>query len=354
MIGEPELWELAGPYWKLPLKVIRLGSMAEVRSGFGVRLTPKMISQAEAALDRYGEKNGSTHYMLTEELVALGAVLSSCSDPEDVLEWLPAKQEKIPEVKGVPEFIHKYCESGYSVIRDPQVADIVWGSFCKWMLHWFVNRTEPIDLGFAKIIPLPMRRNWANTAIRFEQKQNRKGLIKKKDFLSTSQASMKRRGMTEFFCSSDVTSVRENGPGYIRWILEIITGETFESMMKKKMIQALSTENIYRDLKAKLPLILDAYENYLKEVRHPCRTVDLGNFIGREGPYPRKHLNSVRRSKSPEAGIDRPVVRNRHASEDTVSAVVPADETLPSVSFVQPAAEDVRNGWDANDRSGDG
>lgn len=261
-----ELWELLGPYWRLPLRVVWYGELAEVRSGAGSRLTKKQVEACEEKLDGIGNKKGMAHFLTRFQLEKI-AEPSRHEDPDDVVEWLPPRAARtIADEPDISDFVRGYCQSTYALTRSPLMADAIWASFCKWMLHWMVNECGEIDLGFAKMFPVPLRKNWASLVARFEHIQGKAGKF------DPNMQSMVDRGVADYMIGWSTTGI-DPKTRLFTFTLEIITNEKWNRIIelrereKQKRFLARYGYNHVQEQKRALFRILEAYSFFLTEAR---------------------------------------------------------------------------------------
>lgn len=115
-------------------------SLAQVTVGAGAALTRKMKEVAWERLKLVGTVREDAVWVARQKLETVAQRFYG-TDPEDVIEWMPAREKLPPSTDFRPpdEFILEYCKSQYAWIRDPLLADIVWMSFIRFMLHWMLN-----------------------------------------------------------------------------------------------------------------------------------------------------------------------------------------------------------------------
>lgn len=336
-----ELWELSGTHWRLPIRVIWYDALAEVRTGAGANLTKKQLQVSEETLASVGNKRLTSWFLTRTQLLTV-AKPSHETDPEEIVEWMPSRAPcPTTAVSGVPDFIHEYCGSIYAIVRDPLIADAIWASFCKWMLHWLVNEQKAIDLEFARILPLPVRKSWASAAAKFESVMLKENKILKSDRYDPDMQKIVDRGVAQYLAGPRVSSFDEIARTF-RFTLEIVPLECFHEMVKlrqrkkhRKFVKLYGSNHRQTVLRL-LPYILEAYSNYLAEAKWPT-----GYFI----------------SDHARSGLWAEVIPNRTSepwhpgisAADASSEVGPAEdvesenEMVPEMPDLQPAEQDMRD-----------
>lgn len=271
-----ELWELTGPSWRLPLRVVWYApDLAEVRVGAGAPLTKKMRSVAEEKLLTVAKQKG-TNFWASREALGKIAVLSRCEDPEEVIEWTSIREAaRVESGFKATDFIQAYCECHFAVIRNPLLATAVWASFCKFMMHWLLNERGTVDLLFAEMDAFALRRNWQGTAARMEHKLWRAGKIRDKDLFKPDAQNIADR-MAHVFQHRDLTSFDEKEK-VLEWTLDVRVKKPWRVLMLKLAKERRANKQTYaiiRELRRQLPKVISAYAHYLEEAARPISNVD--------------------------------------------------------------------------------
>lgn len=264
-----EIWELLGPFWKLPIGVFWHEDYGEIRIGAGLALLNCQYREAKALLSRIGDVRGST-FWVSRAMLTRNAVKSLETDPENVVHWLPGrKPEQTPSGDYQPdEFLSGFCLSQHSSINDPVVMDVVWTGLKKWMLHWLLNERKEVDLGFAILSPLMLRANWKQVLTKWENKR------KRRDAYFADPKSVIRRGLADVLCAECVTEW-DDDVGTVGWTLEVIPKEEWRNMAKRVELEKHRHgvrryfENVVNYMKWQLPRAIWIYVQYLKEASKP-------------------------------------------------------------------------------------
>lgn len=233
MTSRVEIWSLAGPCWRLPIRVVWFQNLAQIRVGAGARLTRKMMQAGDELVASFASKQDNTFWAERPVLEQFARKFHG-DDPEDVIEWLPSRVEQVPvrpDYKA-EDFILAYCASSYAVLRDTLLVERVWISIRKFMLHWLLNEHRGVDLIFAQLDALALRKNWASAAARKEHALYRAGKMQKKDFLNPKIESMVQRGVTEYFVAPEVTAWDEKRQA-VYFTLECTANENWDKMVQK-------------------------------------------------------------------------------------------------------------------------
>lgn len=350
-----ELWELTGPYWRLPIRVVWTEDLAEVRVGGGLTLLKKQIAVADETLARVGTPSGQKFYCERQKLEAV-ARKSEFDDPEDIVDWASIKEKPSRSTDyATSDFIHTYCTSAYAVIRDPLLADVVWLSFCKHMLDVLLNKRQEVTMFFAKIVPLCFRRNWAMAIVNAEREGRKRVEIKKGEFLNPAEKSMIERGIGEWLTSPRVTAQSD---GYFRHTLEIIPNREWEDMALRLEIERKSRYrhgrgyigSVRQLLLRQLPMALEAYAYYCKETKFACGTIPYYELDGRTRKPIRHSLGNHENDFTPSTSTTRSKVRtvddlvfNRYGEGCTKYGSGQTEKRVPKVPDLQSEDTDM---WD--------
>lgn len=290
-----ELWALTGSFWRLPIEVHWVESLAQVRVGAGAALTRKMREVALERLKLIGTmRDEGIEIVMWVPRPKLETVAQQFygTDPEDVIEWLPAR-EKVPptsDFQPPDDFILEYCKSQYAWIRDPLLADIVWMSFIKFMMHWLLNEHRTVNLFFAKMDALCLRNNWKVLAAKDER--DRKKEIEPRDYLNPDVNSMVRRGVGNFLVTGEATGF-DGKSKTASYTLEVQETPEWGRMVRKierlKVVERGGGTGYWNalvsQLRRQLPRALRAYEFFLKEAARPFSDVSRGRYDRHTGKY---------------------------------------------------------------------
>jgi len=349
-----ELWELIGGHWRLPIRVVWNDDVGDVRIGAGLRLLECQWDAADKTLERILLRRFGNTFTVTRSELSTCAVPSKHSNPEAIVEWIPNRPSTLgvehERESGAPEFIEKYCESGYSVISDPVVATVVWASLQKWMLHWLLNEQKPVDIMFAKLVPLCLRRNWCAAAAKAEHMQmqrSNKGKRKKKHnektFLSPKISEMIDRGVADFLVGQYATGYDEKHkicPYLIevvpneRWIKSVLTVENSKKSTGRYM------DRVNHQMRKQLPDALEIYSQYLQEANFPGAAI--GYFHQSGVRWKRKFIHGSYagvEASGPWQFNDPSLIR---MADGTALPVEAKAEIVPTLPRVRPPKQNVR------------
>ena len=339
-----ELWELPGPFWRLPIRVVWHAELAEVRVGAGANLTSKMRAEAERKLLTVATLKGTTFWLSKSKLLGI-AKLSQSEDPEEVIEWLPSRaQAEVKSDYQAIDFIKAYCGEHYAMIRDPLLAEAVWFSFCRFMMHWLLNENKTVDLVFAKLNAFVLRANWASVAAKYEKQMFRQGKMFRDQLYNPDQQSIVDRGVAEYLITSPVSGVRDKIPIIT---LDCQVTDKWRDFVVRLEQHRKSFRNgwsypwmLAHRMKLQLPRVIEAYASFLKEARTPPFLVP---------KVIRDRVTGQRRgtpfSLSPQR-VDHPcaidVVLHPDTPQSTVESLEETDASVPEVSDLRPGEKDVR------------
>jgi hypothetical protein len=343
MTPRVELWELIGPCWRLPLRVVWYAELAEVRVGAGAALTRKMRAVAEEKLLTVATPKGS-NFWASREALGKVAVLSRYEDPEEVIEWTPLR----PPVKvssggfQASEFIQSYCECHFAIIRNPLLATAVYASFCKFMMHWMLNERGTVDLLFAEMDALALRRNWQGTAARMEQKLWRAGKIKDRDLFSPDMQNIADR-MSEVLTHRELTAFDEKS-GTFEYTIDIRTNKKWKEFVGKLGQERLKARDGYngmiRLLRFQLRRVIRCYAHYLEEATHPTANISCYEYDRARGKW---EWYNGSRAAGPGGDPRDTSVEMRPVEEGDESAVESEAASLPGMPALQSGASDLRD-----------
>ncbi len=156
----PELWEIRGSHWVLPVLVERHTDVAYVT------LAPIPMLGIQRAVLINAIEQVSVNRVEDSYVVPFGpwcdiAEKSKQDNAEQVVEWNRVAGERVylPGNPDLDTFAADWLvHSGYSFSKASAVTLHL--SIFSHMMHWLVNLHRPVDVLFAVIHPLQMRRNW--------------------------------------------------------------------------------------------------------------------------------------------------------------------------------------------------
>jgi hypothetical protein len=341
-----ELWELPGTHWRLPIRVVWHAELAEVRVGAGVRLPACMVKVAEEKLASAGRRMG-TNFWLSQANLSKIAKLSTLEDPEEVIEWYPERApKKVEATYQARDFIMGYCAESYALVKDPLIAEAIYFSFCRFMLHWLVNEEKEVDLVFAKLNALLLRRNWASAAAKHEHIQRGKNLLLKSSYLNPDLQNMVDRGMAHYFVSSSVTAVdRTNKMAlYTLDCRQTDEWDRFTRLVEKKRkgaaCERYNTSLLVR-MKRQLKKVMESYAQYLRETSHPNLLVPVHSIDRVTRQFRIKQCpHELREPPGPWDSSDAVHAAEKQSVDCDVEA---SDAGVCEVPYIQPPKEDMRD-----------
>lgn len=171
---EKKVWEVFGQFWRLPVEVqfIDQNDVASVRfcDGFPMLECQKDVLRTTFASDRW---DGHCWWVLRSKLESIGHPTDR-ENPESIVVWAPPAKKVTLSKERDPDtdaMLAKLVEAGY--FKSIEQADALFRVFRKAMLDQLLNQKKPIDLGFAKLWPVPYRPNWKEVLRNQEPTENR-------------------------------------------------------------------------------------------------------------------------------------------------------------------------------------
>lgn len=156
-----EVWEIFGPWWKLPVRVRWIDQNDVAAISFCEDL-PLLQCQQEVIKDLFKNElfRDDCWWVHRKTLERVGHIATQ-DNLELTVVWRPppatvtARPNKDPELE---EFLARLVEIGY--FKSIEQADAIRRIFCKAMLDQLLNQKKPVDLLFCKLWPVPYRPNW--------------------------------------------------------------------------------------------------------------------------------------------------------------------------------------------------
>lgn len=282
-----ELYEISGPTFRLPAWVKWTDSLGEIDPGAGL---PLLNCQQKALLDlltvHHARPAAGKLFIFEADLKMIGRK-SNCTDPEEVVEWLPGRKpvESETTYRTPDEFVAAYCRSNYALFRDPLIMDALWLSLCKFMLHWFLNEQKELSLGFVRLVPLCFRQNWSNCAAKFEYKMFKKNLLFRSSYMNQDHQNMIERGVADYLCSTGCASF-DIEKRVLRHTLDVVLNpEWHETANRIEYARKLARNSKYAywkgtvpdRLRRQLPRALEVYAAHLAEAAVPTAPIYRSN-----------------------------------------------------------------------------
>jgi hypothetical protein len=326
--------------------------LAEIRAGGGASLTRKMREALDVKLGEVAQLRGTVWWAQRHKLETIAKKFHG-DDPEDVVEWVSLRDEKVPIQNDFKanDFIQGYCQSSYSMIRDPLLADAIFISYCKFMMHWMLNEQATVDLWFAKMDALCLRRNWAGVVAGEEMQKRARTKIYKNEFLKPDQNSMVKRGVADFLITPYVTQM-DSWSDTATYTVDVRLGVEWDKVVralereKKSVYKGGYAQKMRDTLKRQLPRVLEAYEYFLREVARPVFPVPDGIIGGKPSRFRKKRDRERKSAVTPCAeNISVPGV-----GENVSDSVEMEDQGVSSeVPDLQPEDKDMRNAREESD-----
>lgn len=350
-----ELWELIGTFWRMPIAVQWIDAIAMVQVA-DVPLLNRQVTAITSFLHEAGAQERSSIFYIRRDLLKRIAIPSAAKDPEEIVQWMPAAppltqaQDPTFEQDWKPsEFVADYCASSFAVIHDRLIADAIFVSFCKFMLHQLMNRQKQVDLIFIRLCPFLFRANWKGTVARHDRKPSagvkaKKG-IGKLGLFSPRIETMIRRGLADYMCSEHVVAFdRENK--VCLWRIEVLPQAMFlrmSSRLERERKRRTKFGYFYwvaEQLKRQLPDALKVYSAWLTQASLPTVRLPTRYFVGGEDENQtrRECVGQVRHRASADAANCPPITVPDAAksSPRLQGEMEEADDLLPEMRDIQP------------------
>lgn len=346
MITDAELWILIGPHWKLPVRLVWFDAIAKVQVASDVPMLRKQKQAAAELLSRICERReGENFFVLRKDLARTAVRAPDMIDPEDAVEWTPYRAEPEPEQAEprVGPFIQKYCASPYAAIRDPLMADYVWISFCKWLLHWLLVEGEPADLVFAELVPLQARENWAQVLAKLEMNH-----CSGKERYRPDVADMVRRGVADLAVSDFITGWTGR---YCDWTLAVRTKRDWNKMVeraeierKRYRVRKSYFHGVYNQMRRQLPAMLEIYATFLEKAALPA--LKLYKSVS-NGTRPKNGGAKLCGKPIPPVSpfLDRATLGPAEETPRSVVSVASEDDILLAMPALQPQTANLWDGY---------
>ncbi len=273
------LWELTGAGWKLPILVRRSdGSFYAVRlpSIPLLRRQKEAISKALSSVSTSVTDEGATFWIQPESLESI-AMPSERADPEDVVEWMPVSEHEEFQVESDKDSgldtVRAYCAWRGALISDPTIFDALFLNFARFAMERLVNERKPVDLVFAKLVPLVARRNWTQCVMRRDHEIG--GALR----YSTVTGDMVKRKLLDYMATGYICGVNPGTEDQTAtWTIDVVLQRPFI-----KMAQAAERErfrmagkhkptywrSVLNELRAQLPRAIEVYAHHIKQTRTP-------------------------------------------------------------------------------------
>jgi hypothetical protein len=338
----PELWLIGEPSWSFPLDLQRLDGQDVVGvCPSDIPILAVQRSVIYAKLSSIASYNEGRWWLLESELRKHASHVTG--DPESFVTWCPMEPRVEFRTSGEnSEFFKSYAIEG--VLRDPFQAEIVFNSFCKFMLHWMLNKQKSVDLGFCELCPVPYRPNWYQMIL--EKDLALAAQVKldgKHEWLSAGFTSLVGRNIPEHLLDPKLTfwNVEDK---HFYWSIAARPKSLWWRMVKLvERARAGKHRGGYgikvgETLKRMLPQSMRLYASFLQQVRLPYSRLAARKFGSDKE-------DTVSKTVPP---VNLPVSIGT-ASEKEPSTVLDDVQTASCVSAVsdlQQGKLDVRNPWE--------
>lgn len=255
-------------------------------------------------------------------------------------------ESKDPRLAEMERFL-RYVVSETGIAPLPQLKTI-WRAITQSALVWLSEKHAPLNLGFARVVPLPYRANWKEIFLAMHPGSS-EILIQHKAKPLSMQAMLLETGALPDLVNSTLMAINSRAH-YLYWNLEILPTkawhEASESYEKKRLAAcypAQYTEYIRRCAVKRVSESLSALVAWVKATSLPCGALDSGRTYG---------------SKVLRAWIPKGFVEPRPPKRPPVRAALPrglslkgpenqdydgtALEVLPPVPHLPPQTPDLR------------
>jgi hypothetical protein len=345
--GDRELWLVSGDDWCIPVFVDPYESAGEPRRKLF------LVSPAIALLkDQFDALLGAVKLSILSQAHVSAwwfdqDVFRSCAKkapgitPKFYYRWngrLVQPTPSIPQQADVSEDLTPEAEKFLRFIANSTAMfsmtqlRLFWRAFYQYGLEWLINQQMPIDLGWCLIQPLPFRHNWKEIMLAKHPKDSvffTKGVEECREGIRVS-------GFEEDLYDTELVAL-DGKNHFVYWKLELIQQkpwtkavEAAEKIRRDAKGPAPYARYYIRQIKNRLPAIVDAYRAFIKEVSRPCGDVveDRASGAQRVVPYIPRGM----------------VTAKAHSPRHTV-IMVSTEEKLRGPTIRQSLAESTEEVW---------
>ena len=345
-MSSPEYWVVCGPTWRLPIRIVEWhDTMAELAADSPVPLLQCQQAALKEMLEPVVFTRGGKSWAFKPDLQKVAHV-ATAQDAESLVEWMPGVRKGASAEFQDNEFIRAYCASDYAVGKDPVIMDAIWVSFLKFCLHWLVNEEKEIDFGFARIIPLFLRKNWSNVAAKAELREYRKHIILRSDFLNPDPDSIIERRILDYLATGYVASI-DGSSRLPRSILEVIESPAYRDAVtnrekaRKYRWRGAYWKQFVDRMKRQLPKVLECYAYHLKEAEFSAARIGREPDNSGQNKWKGSYVGFSLEVPVDHCGEDCLLWPGIEPSQPKLSRS--ADSNLPPVSNLQSPEGDVRD-----------
>lgn len=227
-----------------------------------------------------------------------GFVARAAPPEEDSPETIDIETD--PEFSyGETEFLKRVHYRVGSETLSWEAFRIIWKAVRKEAVRHLAESTKPLDLGFARIIPMPFRINWREAlCVRFCR------------LFAVFAASPSERheklteiGFYTALASPKLLAVTSRSPSkpHVRWTLELLPSpelqramEEYEFARADRLGLARYAKYVLNQMSKRLKLSLEILKFYNEQVKLAPGTVKNGNVFGTEILVPEKRTGTIR------------------------------------------------------------
>lgn len=367
---KPELWQLYGAFWKVPLHVTLEKGIYRV-SLRAIRLLTRQKHEVIKLISQHGTGEEDTWWIMPKVLEMIAEKHDERTDPELLLVWIPGDSNDRNELLGadMAAFIKGYCEAG-SPFPEHIVAG-VWMGMCKRALHCLINLQRPVPLGFCTLYPLQFRSNWCDMLLSddypYRDRQSKRFLIKcdcgrslkwssflklfKRQWRLTPKAIVER-GKCEEMVDGRLVAQNED---MAQWSIGIERHEPWfeqiratEAAKLKKYGETLYWKSVRETLKRQIPYALRLYSAFLKEATLPGVALSLESF---ESDFNHREARIQKAGNTTDSWKSLWGDSKRYdALKKGANKVVPPEVSpVSSLPDIQPPVSQLRYGWERPD-----
>lgn len=344
--------------WRMPIRV-RWVNIANAECTFAeVPLLKIQRAAIEAKLTASAtHRSGDNWYIPVLTLKDIASKAEDGTDPESLVRWHPPE----PDLAVDADFIHSYCQrkSTPMLLKDEEVAKIIWTSFQEFILHWLVTEGRPLNLFFGRLDAFPLRANW-KAAILGGLFDRRNGNYRARTYHARyleADYSFFRRCITQ---NPEMLTAYDTDTQTLRWSMEFTPNKKFRNTaqdQEEKRKQKASWNSNYlgqichaiRDPKL-LDRLYEIIVAHSKETDLPAAVFPDGTShrYPPKGFYPTQTTTVWYQTHL----VTRQAILARLQRE--TPAVEPADAGVQPVPHIQPPAQDVRDAGSPVDAAGEG
>lgn len=368
--GDRELWLVSGEDWTIPVFVDPYESAGEPRRKLFL-VSPAIVvlkPQLEALLGVIKltalSEGHSNAWWFDQESFRPLATKAPGITPKFYYKWngkivepnptIPQQADISDDLTPEAEKFLRFIAHSTAMFSMTQLR-LFWRAVYQYGLEYLINEQKPIDWGFCRIQPLPFRHNWKEVMLAKHPKDTPLFVGDEKECREAIRIS----GFEADLYSTELVAL-DARHHFVYWKLELIQQKPWTQAVKAaEMIRrdakgpAPYARYYIRQIKTRLPAIVDAYRAFIKEVSRPCGNVveDGSSGAQRVVPYiPRGQVTAAAAAIGPTAIVVH--TQERLTGPDTRRKVAEATAGVWKVPHLLLGPPDVRDAGEDVGESG--